>query len=725
MNKTFFVDVDKSRITSDRELEKNNIKLNIKADSFTGGERYSIELENTGDRELSIGKAGVIFNGVKSAETRQWRIFTDLGMCGWAGVKRIDYTEENIQMGVIWEQKTCDAKEDFIIFHRSDLQTVVWDAASGEAILFGFLRQRKGPNKIDIVPSDDKKNIDHITAWQQIGCELEPGKKICLDTLVIYYGNDPYILLENFAVEVANNHGKKFDFPPVVGMMTWYGYRTAVDEQIVLENAKIISEIFNGYPQKMKTIMLIDHGWQDDANWGYFTHDRRRFPHGLKWLGEQMEKYGVKLGIWHTPFCISRNAANYNSLIDLMVRDDKGEIQQGVACVWGDLPGHSTGNWPINFFDGDNEEVQKRWQQEMSQLKEWGVVYCKMDFFALQTSQNKKKHINIGDLYAKTWESFRKGTGEDMHIAPCSCSTNLQLGYCDSVRIGSDIGNSGHWPGAYEQFRYGLSTVAALWYKNRKFWINDADSIQIAKGCSLSEARVRATVVALSGGHVMLSEDLRTVDNQRLEIIRRILPAYPEAAKPINMFENPFPEGYPSMWSLTLYTDFGRMVVLAVFNLTQKMQIYEITPQMVGMEPGKEFIALEWWQNKWIGRFKDKFTVEVPAEDVAVIHAQPIKDVPTVVSVSHHITGGYIIENVTFDVESGILKAELVTKVGMPMVVFGYVPEGWELERNERSHAIINSLRGWQKEVVTKDERTQFSIKFERVDAQQVDINQA
>ena len=90
-------------------------------------------------------------------------------------------------------------------------------------------------------------------------------------------------------------------------------------------------------------------------------------------------------------------------------------------------------------------------------------------------------------------------------MSRCSCGTNIQRGYCDSLRVGSDIGDSGHWPGAWETYRYGLATIAALWYKHRRFWINDPDSIQIGKGCSLNEARVRSTMVSLSGGHLMVS----------------------------------------------------------------------------------------------------------------------------------------------------------------------------------------------------------------------------
>jgi len=125
-------------------------------------------------------------------------------------------------------------------------------------------------------------------------------------------------------------------------------------------------------------------------------------------------------------------------------------------------------------------------------------------------------------------------------------------------------------------------------------------------------------------------------------------------------------------------------------------------------------VALEWWQCRWLGRFKNRFTLDVPPGDVAVIHAQPVKAVPFPVSVSHHITGGYIVENVSFDRRSGKLRGALRTKEGLRMVLFGGLPEGWELSRESKPHAAKSSVGAWQCEVLTTGKRTRFAIRFEK-----------
>ena len=225
---------------------------------------------------------------------------------------------------------------------------------------------------------------------------------------------------------------------------------------------------------------------------------------------------------------------------------------------------------------------------------------------------------------------------------------------------------------------------------------------------------MRATAAALSGGHLMLSEDLERVDGERLEIVRRLLPPCGQAARPLDLFEHPFPEGYPALWALSLDTGIGPATALAAFNLTEATRSFRIEPGMLGLEEGREFLALEWWQSRWLGRFDGPFTLEVPAGDVAVIHARHTGEAPSLISVSHPITGGYIVKEVVFDPVSGTLCGALDTKAGLGLVLFGHLPEGWALSRESRFHGIAGAIGSWQCEVVTTSAHTPFAIRFER-----------
>jgi hypothetical protein len=713
MDLGFFATADGLRIDDASELNRFGLSVTCKQRKYPGGRAYGLSVYNRSDRTIFLERAGASMTVPRSRKKRQWRVFLDKGGCGWCGVKRLETLQPDPRIEPVREQQLGDGPDQSLTFHRSNLQTVVWDARSGAAALVGFLRQRYGHNYVDVVPNSRTTDIARIEAWQEFGIELGPGQTQELDVLAVAEGEDPYTLLDSFGMAVQRHCELTFDEPPSVGMMTWYGYRTAIDEEIILENAAIIGELFGGYPQQMQKMMLLDHGWQEDANWGEWSADAKRFSHGMAWLNKRLKKDGLELGLWYTPFCLTDNVAGWDQYETLLARDGEGRVRSNRASVWGQLPGHP-GSRDVAYFDGALMEVQKKWRRELEQMKRWGCVYWKLDFFALQTSADRQKRLGTGELYARTWTNFRKAVGIKGHMAPCSCGTNIQLGYNDSVRIGSDIGNSGYWPGAMDTYRYGLATIAALWYKHRRFWINDADSIQIGKGCSLGEARVRATMVSLSGGHVMVSEDLRSVDPARLEVIRRILPAFPHAARPLDLFENPFPEGYPALWALTTRSGLGRMTALAVFNLEGKARKFRITPEMLGIDDSREFVALEWWQQRWLGRFTGGFELEVPPEDVAVIHARPTRSTPGLVSVSHHITGNYIVEQVAFDRGTGMLNGVLATRPELRVVLFGQTSPAWRLAPGTTYHGAANPFGGWQHELVTSGQQTPFAIAFVR-----------
>jgi hypothetical protein len=707
-----FAHISAERVEGAAALRERGLRLTIERRSYPGGAAHVVTLANAGNVSIAVERVGVRLGVPDTTRERQWRVFLDQGLCSWCGVKPLEALEPDPHMEPVREQRMSDDDGVALPFHRSDLQTVLWDAASKQGFLIGFLRQRHGPNKIDIIPRRDPRDVERIEAWQELGVDLAPGASQALDVLVLAPGNDPYDLLEAFADAVMEHHKRKFDAPPVVGMMTWYGYRTAIDERLILGNAKIVGELFGGYPQPMQKLMLLDHGWQEDANWGLWEPDQKRFAHGMQWLSDELSKHQLSLGLWYTPFCITQNAPNHDHLERLQAVDAEGKAYTGEVGVWGTLPQHSSDNWTITFFDAGQDAVHTKWQRELNEMQSWGAVYWKIDFFLVRTSEQREPRVGLGEVYAKTWKTLRDAVGDNGHVAPCSCPTNLQLGYNDSLRIAADIGNSGHWPGAMEKFRYGMASIAAHWYRNRRFWVNDPDSIQLGKGCSLGEARVRATVVALSGGHLMLSEDLRDLSEDRLEMIRRIIPPITTAARPLDLFENPFPDGYPALWALRSQNAIGPRGVLAVFNLTGKTRSYVIRPEMLRIDAGVEFVALEWWQYRWLGRFNDAFTIEVPPEDVAMIHARPVEQVPSLLSVSHHVTGAHIVRDVTFDRSTGELTGALITKKGLKMTLFGDLAAGWTLSRDAEMHATVSSVRGWQSEFTTTDQESPFVISF-------------
>jgi hypothetical protein len=433
----------------------------------------------------------------------------------------------------------------------------------------------------------------------------------------------------------------------------------------------------------------------------------------LQWLTEKIEEHGIEPGIWHSLTNITEDTPNWSVLRPLLAEDENETPLRASINLWDAFPEEPHCR-PVNMPDAVLETTRKWWHEQLRTLSNTGMRYFKLDFFALRTSRQNQTRARSGVLHDKAWATFRDAVTDDTHVAPCSCDTNLALGRCDSVRISADIGEAGKWPGRADHYRKGLSSIASLWYKHRRFWVNDADSVQLGKGCSFGELRVRCTAAALSGGHLMLSEDLRWIEPERLACFRRLLPSVTTtAAKPLDLFDSPFPEGYPAIWQWDVETGQGTTRSIALFNMNERMRTFRVSPDMFGIDEDAEWVALEWWQNRWLGRKSGEFTVDVPPLDVAVIHGKPTMNTPSIVSCSHHPSGMYILETEGYDEENRMLRGNLVTRPKLKTVLFGQMPRGWKLAESMREHAACDDQNGlWQCEVMTEDTVTPFSVAF-------------
>jgi hypothetical protein len=704
----WFVEVDGARHTAEAE---SPLRVQMHRAPDGDAERIDLTIRNESQAPIAIDRAGVSLPD--PVDAGEWRVFLDGGTLAWAGVRRLgDPCDPNSL------HATSDSRR---VGHRSSMLTALADPAGGRALLVGFLGQRHGLNFVDLWPEEDGRRASAIEAWQEfapqpLGGEdarriLQPDRELELDSILVRRDEDPLALLEDFGRRVQAHHGRTFDEPPIVGLMTWYAQMSAIDEEIVTGNLPIVATLFEGYPQPMRKVLILDHGWQAGASLGPTTADPARFPRGLAWLSAEVQRFGLEMGLWLSTTNVTKDAVNFAELEPLLATDAGGEPLEGEICVWGQLPGDGPTR-PTFPPDAAREETRGWWRKQIRELAELGVRYFKLDFFALRTSEPDRAAAATGELVDGAFEAFRSACPPETHLAPCSCDTNLQLGRCDSVRIGSDIGNAGSWPAGVEHFRASLSSIGALWFKQRRFWVNDPDSAQVDKGCPLGEARVRATAAAFSGGHFMAGEDLRLASAERIEMLRRMLPAYPVAARPLDLFEAPFPDGYPAIWSLPVGFDGRPTTAIALFNLDGTPRRFEVDAALFRIDPATPFAAYEWWQMRFLGTHAGRVGVEVPAGDVAILHAAPVAAHPALVSVSHHHTPWHIVESCRWDESAQALTGTLHTKAGLPVTLFGHAPADWTLATGGRFAGSGGRAGNWQYVVRTTGHRTAFSVPF-------------
>ncbi len=106
---------------------------------------------------------------------------------------------------------------------------------------------------------------------------------------------------------------------PPMGWSSWNLFRHRIDENVFLTMAKAMKD--SGLADAGYIYVNIDDCWQSsmrDEN-GRMQGDLTTFPHGIKWLAQEVNKLGLKLGIYSsngTLTCEDLPASLYNERID-------------------------------------------------------------------------------------------------------------------------------------------------------------------------------------------------------------------------------------------------------------------------------------------------------------------------------------------------------------------------------------------------------------------------
>lgn len=133
-------------------------------------------------------------------------------------------------------------------------------------------------------------------------CEI----KKALEKTKIHYTKD----------EMYNNGAT---LTPPMGWSSWNIFRQRIDENVILEIAEAVKK--SGLADAGYIYINLDDCWQSsmrDEN-GKLQGDLSTFPHGIKWLVEQVNAMGLKLGIYSSNgnlTCEDLPASLYNERID-------------------------------------------------------------------------------------------------------------------------------------------------------------------------------------------------------------------------------------------------------------------------------------------------------------------------------------------------------------------------------------------------------------------------
>ncbi len=552
---------------------------------------------------------------------------------------------------------------------------------AGLSLLAGFVTSARQLGEIALELSNRKGVARFLACCYSDGFPLQPGEKLLSEELALACGDDPCELAEVY----ASLWGEKMQARkarPFTGWCTWYYFYGENTEEEVLKCVRRAREF--ALPIEY---IIVDDGYQRAiGDWLDVNPDK--FPSGMKFLAEEIKKAGFRPALWVAPFAAGENSSLFSEHPDWILRDEGGEP----VLAWE--------HWgvPCYGLDLSVPEVQ-RWLKELFSTlhRGWGYEFFKLDFLfagAMPGRRHDPRTTRAGAV-RKGLEAIRESVGDDVYLLGCGAPLGPSIGIVDAMRIGTDVHPD------WAPFWRDLSSASAensirnamtRYFLNRHLWVNDPDCVLIrtrddGSNLVLNEVRSLVSIVGLSGGAVVDSDNLDSLRKGRLKYLRRILPPPAESARTMDLFRRE----QPSIMVMKLERPWEIWWVAGILNWSDRTVVTELTLEELGIPPGR-YHLYNYWRGRYLGTTDGPISLKrhQPHETV-LLAIRPCLPEPQLLSSTFHITqGGVEIKGV----ERFAVGRELRLRFRMekPGVQFGallfVLPEGWK-----EGHAEVSGRR--------------------------------
>ena len=350
---------------------------------------------------------------------------------------------------------------------------------------------------------------------------------------------------------------------PPMGWNSWNRFGPFVSERLVLETADALVE--TGMRDAGYRYVVIDDAWEESLRdeGGDLRENRWAFPHGLRWLGDEIHRRGLRFGLY--------------------------------TCAGT----HTCQGYPASY--GCEARDAKRFAA-------WGVDFIKVDW-----CHTKELRLDGPRTYA-TWGDAIRGCGRPMVFSICEWGRHRPWEWAPRLghlwRTGPDIVDT--WASLIDT----LDRQAQLApFAGPDHW-NDPDMLEVGNGGMTDvEYRTHFSLWAMLAAPLMAGNDVRAMS----AATRAILTA-PEV---IAIDQDPLGrqarrvrnDGGSEVWSREL-ADGSRAVLLFVRGSSHRR--VEVTWRELGLETGTRIVR-DVWERADLGGGDEGFGTEVAPHAAALV----------------------------------------------------------------------------------------------------------
>ncbi len=551
----------------------------------------------------------------------------------------------------------------------------VVDPASRAGVVAGWLTHERGSGVVFSPVTGEAVRIQARLDYGRL--RIAPGQDAAGEVFAIGDFADVRLGLEAYADAVARVH--RIALPaPKPGLCTWYmdRYAYACDERHLAELSAFAAAKLKPFGFDF---VQIDDGWQPGTAGNGprkdFTTHAPKGPYlgGMKATADAISALGLTPGIWFMPFAGTATDPLFKDHQDWFAKGPDGKPYD---TAWGGTCLDMTHPGAREFVRGVVSRIAHG----------WGYRLFKMDGF-WTGSATRQNYINNGYREDELGETsfhdpdvtnvqalragarlVREAAGPDVFLLGCCASQNMRsfggsFGLVDAMRVGPDTG-AGH---------IGAPNASRLWFLNGKVWWNDPDCVSVRAATPLDQARVNATFTAISGGLFYNSDWIPALPEERLDVLRRCMPAHGRTARPVDVLEAPVAR----IWQVTDERAGQRRDVLALFNWEGRSARITCPVARTSLPPAPGYVAFDFWANRFVPPFTDTVEADLPRHSCRVLAVRPWADHPQLLSTSRHLTQGMVeVTGERWDAAAATLGASSQVVGGDPYEVRIVVPTG-------------------------------------------------
>ncbi len=349
------------------------------------------------------------------------------------------------------------------------------------------------------------------------------------------------------------------------------------------------------------------------------------------------------------------------------------------------LPG--SGNAKVALLDVSHPDAQAHVRLQVQRIvAEWGCELIQADFSAYTTVLSSPHNVTWYDntltsvqLYRLAVQVLKEAVadaspttevllaGYNVIAAPCIGSFALNSPLAGQV-AGADAANESrpwHHPNGT---KHRMSRYAIHQSEHNTLWNHVFGELAVDEPRPVNEAIVEMTAAAISGGAVFCSDSLATLKPYRAELLAKLFPLTGAAAKPIGLYDEPFPR----IWSLSVCRDaFGvdnrswdislpglldvvkpcsspRDVaetwhLAAVFNWADHEDDVDFELDALGLPKSKDYLVHDFWMRQYLGTVSENVTLlNIPPRSVKLLCLREEQNVPQLLATDMHWTQGSV-----------------------------------------------------------------------------------